>query len=202
MTEEEARQWIIDSFGAPAEQRLAMLVDMLRTASVQQNLVAASTLGSIWARHIVDSAQLLQHGAESGLWLDIGSGAGLPGLVIAALRPEPIELVEPRRMRTEFMQAAAAQLGLTNVAIVTAKVERTTGHANVITARAVASLDQLFAGARHRANVGTLWILPKGRNANVEVEAACRSWHGTFHVKQSITAADSLIVVARGVAPR
>lgn len=202
MTEDEARVWIRDRFGVSRETQLAAFVDLLREEAGKQNLIAPSTLEQVWSRHIVDSAQLLSHSPEDGVFLDIGSGAGLPGLVVALLRDAPIELVEPRKLRTDFLSRAAAELSLDNVTVHTAKIERTSGGAAVISARAVAPLGDLFRIASHRSTSSTIWVLPKGRNAQSEVAEARRKWHGKFHVEPSITASDSLIVVARGVCPR
>ncbi|MDK2768766.1 MAG: 16S rRNA (guanine(527)-N(7))-methyltransferase RsmG [Sphingomonas sp.] len=202
MTKDEARDWIRSRYDVSRETRLATFVDLLRDESTRQNLVSPTSLEQIWARHIVDSAQLLEHADVGGLWLDIGSGAGLPGIVLAILRDEPVELVEPRKLRTAFLQHCVDTLGLTNVTIHTAKVERTTGRAAVITARAVGSLDTLFRIARHRSDRSTIWVLPKGRNAQSEVEDAQLWWQGSFHVEPSVTAPDSLIIVAKEVRPR
>lgn len=203
MTEDQARQWIRDRFDVSRETRLARFVDLLRTEAVNQNLIAPSTLDQIWARHIVDSAQLLAHAPDAaGTWLDIGSGAGLPGIVLAILRDQPVDLVEPRKLRTAFLDHCVSELGLANITVQTAKVERTTGHAALISARAVASLDSLFRIAAHRSDLSTIWILPKGRTAQSEVAEARRAWQGSFHVEPSITAPDSLIIVAKGVRPR
>ncbi|HEV7287310.1 16S rRNA (guanine(527)-N(7))-methyltransferase RsmG [Sphingomonas sp.] len=202
MTEDEARDWIRTHTDVSRETRLAAFVDLLRDEATRQNLVSPSTLEQIWARHIVDSAQLLQHVDPGGLWLDIGSGAGLPGIVLAILRDDPVELVEPRKLRTAFLQHCVDTLGLSNVTIHTAKVERTKGRASVITARAVGTLDTLFRIARHRSDRSTIWVLPKGRNAQSEVEDAQLWWQGSFHVEPSVTAPDSLIIVAKEVRPR
>ena len=202
MTEDDARAWIRSRYDVSRETRLADFVDLLRDEASRQNLIAPSTLEEIWGRHIVDSAQLLEHGDPGGLWLDIGSGAGLPGIVLAILRDDPVELVEPRKLRTAFLQHCVDTLGLTNVAIHTAKVERTKGRAAVVTARAVGSLDTLFRIARHRSDRTTLWVLPKGRNAQSEVEDAQLWWQGSFHVEPSVTAPDSLIIVATEVRPK
>jgi 16S rRNA (guanine527-N7)-methyltransferase len=202
MTEEEARDWIRARFGVSRETRLATFVELLREEAGKQNLVAPSTLDQIWSRHIVDSAQLLDHMPADGIFLDIGSGAGLPGLVVALLRDAPVELVEPRKLRTDFLSRAAASLGLENAIVRTDKIERTAGKVAVISARAVAQLSDLFRIAAHRSTSSTVWVLPKGRNAQSEVAEARRKWHGSFHVEPSITAPDSLIVVAKGVRPR
>lgn len=202
MTEDEARDWIRSRYDVSGETRLAEFVDLLRDEATRQNLVSPATLGTIWSRHVVDSAQLLDHAAGDGPWLDIGSGAGLPGIVLAILRDAPVELVEPRKLRTAFLQHCVDTLGLTNVTIHTAKVERTMGRAAIITARAVGTLDTLFRIARHRADRSTIWVLPKGRTAQSEVEDARLWWQGSFHVEPSVTAADSLIIVAKEVRPR
>lgn len=202
MSEDEARDWIRERYGVSRETRLAVFVELLREEAEKQNLIAPSTLDQIWARHVVDSAQLLAHAPDEGVWLDIGSGAGLPGLVVALLRDAPVELVEPRKLRTDFLSRVAAELNLASVSVHTAKIERTQGPAAVISARAVAQLTDLFRIAKHRSTSSTVWVLPKGRNAQSEVEEARRKWHGSFHVEPSITAPDSLIVVAKGVRPR
>ena len=202
MTEDEARDWIRTRTDVSRETQLAAFVDLLRDEATRQNLVSPSTLEQIWSRHIVDSAQLLQHVDPGGLWLDIGSGAGLPGIVLAILRDDPVELVEPRKLRTAFLQHCVDTLGLTNVTIHTAKVERTKGRAAVVTARAVGTLDTLFRIARHRSDRSTIWVLPKGRSAQSEVEDAQLWWQGSFHVEPSVTAPDSLIIVAKEVRPK
>ncbi|WP_188053315.1 16S rRNA (guanine(527)-N(7))-methyltransferase RsmG [Sphingosinithalassobacter sp. CS137] len=206
MTEEEAREWVRSTFGVPRETRLAEYAELLIAESGRQNLIAASTLESIWVRHLVDSAQLvpLAEPAGDGVWLDIGSGAGLPGLVVALLTERPVHLIEPRAKRAEFLRTAADALGIGDrVEVHAMRVESVVPlAAAVITARAVMALPALLAAARNCSTRSTLWLLPKGRNAQSEVEAARRAWQGSFHVEPSITQSESLIVVAREVRPR
>lgn len=207
MTEEEARQWVREGFGVSRETLLDRFATILRREAAQQNLIAASTLDSLWARHLVDSAQLvpLANGAGRGVWLDVGSGAGLPGLVVAILLDRPIVLVEPRTKRVAFLREAAAELGLDKrVTVQAGKIEsyHPINRAAVISARAVAELSQLLLSTYHCTDSSTVWLLPKGRNAHSEVEAARTNWQGSFHVEPSITQPDSGIVVAQGVRPR
>jgi 16S rRNA (guanine527-N7)-methyltransferase len=183
-------------------ERLEAYAELLRAESQVQNLVAASTLDQLWERHILDSAQLVRFGPATGAsWLDIGSGAGVPGVVIACLVDGPVTLVEPRRLRAEFLRRVVESLGL-HATVVLSKIERVEGKFDVITARAVASLPRLFELSHHLSTRKTVWALPKGRSAQSELAEAQRAWQGMFHVERSVTDADSWIVVGTGVRKR
>lgn len=202
MTEEEARLWVRASFGVSRETLLAEFTKLIVEENRRQNLIAPSTVGGLWSRHIVDSAQLMTlTDRRSGPWLDVGTGGGFPGFVIGCLSDEPIILCEPRRRRAEFLHQSAVRLGLSHVRVEQCRVESLPAQIfSVISARAVAALPGLFEAARHVSDRATVWLLPKGKTAREEVAAARKTWHGTFHVEQSLTQSDSLIVVARGVA--
>jgi 16S rRNA (guanine527-N7)-methyltransferase len=183
-------------------EKLEAYVGLLRAENRHQNLVGNSTLQDVWERHILDSAQLLRF--EPGVdaaWADIGSGAGLPGIVIACLTHGPVTLIEPRRLRADFLHKVAESLEL-RASILCAKVERVEGTFDVITARAVASLSQLLKISAHLSTRNTVWALPKGRSAVLELSEARRAWQGEFHVEQSVTDPESSIVVATGVRAR
>ena len=181
--------------------KIEVFVTLLREAAEQQNLVARSTLESLWERHILDSAQLVRFEPQpNSSWADIGSGAGLPGLVVAILIEGTMDLVEPRRLRADFLRRAAESLGLAGrVRVHHAKAERIAGRFDVITARAVASLSRTFEISSHLSTKNTVWALPKGRRARTELVEAQSAWQGVFHVEQSVTDLDSFIVVASGV---
>ena len=182
--------------------KLDAYVDLLEQESERQNLISASTLGDIWERHILDSAQLLRfEPTPEASWLDIGSGAGLPGIVIACLAAGRVTLVEPRRLRAGFLTRAVEALELKAV-VAHCKVERLAGEFDVITARAVAPLGRLLEISHHLSTRKTVWALPKGRTAHSELVVARRAWQGEFHVEQSVTDADSCIVVGTGVRKR
>lgn len=203
MTEEEARDWATARFGAEAIGRLDHLAALITVESDQQNLIARSTLATIWSRHIVDSLQLAPLAPDQGDWLDIGTGAGFPGLALAAALPERrFILVEPRRLRADFLRETAQALSLPQVEVITGKVDNFSQVVGVISARAVAQVAQIIASAAQCASNETLWLLPKGRSAREEVARAKQRWHGMFHVEQSITDPDSSIVIARGVRAR
>ena len=180
-------------------EKLETYVALLGEESGRQNLVSASTLDQIWERHILDSAQLAKfepHPRAS--WVDIGSGAGFPGIVVACLVDGPVTLVEPRRLRAEFLHKVAESLGL-NASVICGKAERVGGSFDVITARAVASLEKLLRISQHLSTGKTVWALPKGRSAHKELAEAQRSWQGAFHLERSVVDRESWIVVAAGV---
>ena len=183
-------------------EKLAAYAALLREESGRQNLVSASTLDNLWERHILDSAQLVRfEPAGAASWADIGSGAGLPGIVIACLVDGPVTLVEPRRLRAEFLHKLVESLQL-NASVILRKAERAGGKYDVITARAVANLSELLKISAHLSTRNTVWALPKGRSARTELAEAQQAWQGAFHVEQSVTDKDSWIIVGTGVRAR
>lgn len=180
-------------------ERLEAYVALLKQESGRQNLVSRPSLDRTWERHIVDSAQLVRFESRTGAsWVDIGSGAGLPGVVIACLVEGRVTMVEPRRLRADFLHKVVDALSL-NAKVLCAKAERVEGKFDVITARAVAPLSQLLEISLHLSTRNSVWVLPKGRNAETELAETMRSWQGAFHVERSVTDADSLIVVGTEV---
>jgi 16S rRNA (guanine527-N7)-methyltransferase len=180
-------------------EKIEAYAGLLREESRRQNLVSAASLEHLWERHILDSAQLVRFEPYAGAsWADIGSGAGVPGVVIACLVQGPVSLIEPRRLRAEFLHKVCESLGL-NATVIAAKAERACGKYDVITARAVAGLARLLEISAHLSTRKTVWALAKGRSAEAELAEALQSWQGAFHVEQSVTDADSKIVVATGV---
>ncbi|MCS6987678.1 MAG: 16S rRNA (guanine(527)-N(7))-methyltransferase RsmG [Sphingomonadaceae bacterium] len=155
-------------------ERLARYEALLRDHQRRMNLVASSTLADVWGRHFADSAQLAAVVPPGRHWLDVGSGAGFPGLVLALLGHGPVTLVESVAKKCRFLHAAAAELGLeAQVRVIHARIERLPPQgAQVITARATASLDRLLDWTLVHGGPGALWVLPKGRTWAREVAAA------------------------------
>lgn len=200
MTEDEAR----DALDVPREtiERLEAFAALLRAENERQNLVSRASLDHVWERHILDSAQLLRFVPEDAeAWLDLGTGAGFPGLIAALLHPARVTMVEARKLRTDFLGRAADVLGVADrVEIVCGKVEALRDQSfDVISARAFAPLDKLLAIGSRLSTDETVWVLPKGRNAKTELEAARASWQGAFRIERSLTDADAGILVATGV---
>lgn len=185
------------------KEGLERFVRLLAAENKRQNLISAASLDNVWERHILDSAQLVRFARHPcASWADIGAGAGFPGLVIAALVDGPVHLIEPRRLRAEFLAIAAAEIGLRNVIVHHSKVEKVRGCFALLTARAVAPLSRLLELSAHLSTGKTTWVLPKGRSARTELAEALCSWHGVFHVEPSVTDEDSSIIVATGVRAR
>ena len=151
------------------------------------NLVAPKTLPQLWERHFLDSAQLLDYAPpETARWLDLGSGGGFPGLVIAALGMETVHLVESDQRKAAFLRDTAHAMGLN--AAVTVHVKRIEaldpaqlhmamgGAPQVISARALAPLKELIDLARPLAGPDTVFLFLKGRNAEDELTGARRYW--------------------------
>ena len=183
-------------------QRLQRFAALLKEENERQNVIAPNSVGELWTRHILDGAQLMGLAEREGRWLDIGSGPGLPGLVIAILGGRPMTLNEPRKLRAEFLRRAVADLGLHDVEISECKVERLDGKFDLITARAVARLDKLFGMACHLAHSETKWVLPKGESAQSELDEALEAWQGSFRLVPSRTHPASAIVIAQHVERR
>jgi len=183
-------------------ERLEAFEALLSYENERQNLVSQGSLDVLWARHILDSAQLVRFApAASRLWMDLGSGAGFPGLLVPLFHPAAVILVESRRLRAEFLRNAASLLGIEErVEILASRIESVPDRpVDVISARAFAPLPRLLALAERFSTPGTVWILPKGRKAKSELDAARSSWQGDFRLEPSLTDADAGIVVASQV---
>ncbi len=202
MNREEAEAWLVASLSVSREtlDRMAKFVDVLIDANRRQNLISPTTIPDVWERHIIDSAQLLLHTRSRGTWIDIGSGAGLPGMVVALLAAVDVTLVESRRLRVQFLNETRERLHLRNLRVLHGDVRRVSHPVvDVISARAVASLDALLDVGRQFAAPHTRWVLPKGRSAKSELAAAESSWQGRFSLVPSITDADAGIILLDGV---
>jgi 16S rRNA (guanine527-N7)-methyltransferase len=178
--------------------KLKRYEQLVRDESANQNLVSRSTLNDFWSRHVLDSAQLLRFAPSGSTWADIGSGAGLPGIIVACFGTDPVHLIEPRRLRAEFLERVAGELDL-DATIHLGRAETARGSFDVITARAVASLDRLLELSHHLSTGKSLYLFPKGKSAESELVAARQTWQASFHVERSVVDAESGIILARNV---
>ncbi len=171
----------------------------------RMNLVGPSTLPNIWDRHFTDSAQLLPIAGTGRSWLDVGAGAGFPGLVIALLDPMArLTLVESIAKKCRFLDEVVDKCGLGDRVVVENRRIETLPRQkfDIVTARALAGLNQLFDWGLAYAGSGTHWILPKGMRVHDELDLAARVFQFDHHLVPSLTDADARIVVATGVKRR
>ncbi|QFT76364.1 16S rRNA (guanine(527)-N(7))-methyltransferase RsmG [Erythrobacter sp. THAF29] len=203
--EEQAREYVAGLADEVAIARLECFAGLLIAENKRQNLISKASEPQIWRRHIADSAQLLEHVPRETLdhtrgepWLDLGTGAGLPGLVIAALLPDfPVRLVESRARRVEFLRDCISQLDLPFCEVLHDRLERIEPFsASVISARAFAPLEKLLRLSAPFSTKRTRYLLPKGRSAAHELEHQKPSIRKLFHVEQSLTDRDAGIIVS------
>ena len=158
---------------------VAAFADLLAAEGETRGLIGPRELDRLWERHILNSAAVVPFLGE-GRIVDVGSGAGLPGLVIAAMLPtREVVLVEPMERRVAWLQEAAAKVGLTNVVVVRGRAEEVKGTvtADVLTARAVASMDKLIKWCLPLLGPNGQMALLKGRSAADEIERAKYALH-------------------------
>lgn len=203
-TEEQARAYVATLTDCDGMDRIEQFAALVIAENQHQNLIAKATEPHLWQRHIADSAQLLENvsretlGANpGGAWLDLGSGPGFPGVVIAALCPNmPVVLVESRARRVEFLQRVVAALGLTKCTVEGQRLERVTPFAaRAISARAFAPLAKLLTLSAPFSTRQTAYVLPKGRSAAQELQDLKPSLRAMFHVKHSLTDPEAGIIV-------
>jgi 16S rRNA (guanine527-N7)-methyltransferase len=210
-------------------ERLEVYAALLRQWQKAVNLVAPSTLDAVWHRHFADSAQILRltpAGARS--WVDLGSGAGFPGLVIAILladrgpqsSPSPqgrgksapvtqtsrVTLIESDSRKCAFLREVARKTGIT-VEILSTRIELAATQAKldspeVVSARALAPLDRLLGLAAPLFTPATVGVFLKGRDAAAEVETAAKAWTFAVEMVPSITEATGRVVVIRDLQPK
>ena len=173
---------------------------LLKKWNAKINLVSRNSLDEIWERHFSDSAQIYQHvDSNCTKWLDFGSGAGFPGLVAATIAREKhpdirFTLVESDHRKAAFLMTVVNALGL-SASIITDRIEDISGqNADIITARAVASLDQLLAWAAPHAQKSSVLLFPKGNSYESELTAARKHWHIEVETMPSITDSSSVIL--------
>lgn len=165
----------------------------------RMNLVGPATLADIWGRHFADSAQLMRHVPKGQTWLDIGAGAGFPGMVLALMGWGHVTLVDSIAKKCRFLEAVREDLGLGEaVSIVCARVEALPSlGVQVATARAAAPLGQLLDWSVRHVRPGGIHVFPKGRRWADEVGDARKHFGFDIEAVASLTDADARILLVR-----
>lgn len=181
--------------------RLERYAALLEKWNPKINLVARSTLKDLWDRHFVDSAQVFAHapdGAKS--WVDLGSGGGFPGLVIAILAAEKapdmqVTLVESDTRKSAFLRTVIREAGI-SARVIDDRIEKIPPlQADVVSARALADLTTLLGFAAHHLAKGGIALFPKGVNWEKEVSEARQKWR--FGCERFTSETDAAAVVLR-----
>lgn len=176
---------------------LRRFVGLLLRWNQRINLIAGQDEAMVWHRHILDSLQLLPlTGPHPDLLIDLGSGAGFPGLILAAATGQPTHLVESDKRKASFLSEASRQLGLTQVQVHPTRIEATDlPQASLLTARALAPLPDLLGHAHRLLRPDGIALFPKGRTAEDELTAAARDW--TMRVERFPSRTDPAATILR-----
>lgn len=188
---------------------LETYAELLQRWSHVKDLVAPGTIGDMWHRHFADSAQLLRLAPDAKVWLDLGSGAGFPGLVIAILligqEGARVHLVESNARKCAFLKDVVRQTGapvdIYATRIQTMATQNRVPH-DVVTARALAPLGELLELAAPFFRSETVGLFLKGRTAADELRDAGARWHFEATLQESLTDSEARIVVIRQLSPR
>lgn len=202
-----------EEFAAAADvsrETLARLQEMDRVLmdwSSRHNLIARSTTEARWFRHYLDSAQIapLLPGGIRRL-VDLGSGGGFPGLVLAAILAEKnvhVTLIESTGKKAAFLVAAGEAMGLSNLRVIPARIEavKLPSPPDVVTARALARLDKLLGYIHGIQGKTTRAVLLKGQDVEVELTEAAKSWHMEVKRHKSLTSPDATLLEISGLRP-
>ncbi|MCJ8310597.1 MAG: 16S rRNA (guanine(527)-N(7))-methyltransferase RsmG, partial [Hyphomicrobiales bacterium] len=195
------------------EQRLTVFHDLLLQWQARINLIAPSTIQQIWSRHIADSLQVFDSLEGADEIVDIGSGAGLPGMIIAILLAENgsgrVHLVESNGKKCAFLNAAIRQIGLrdlgVDITIVNDRIENALpkiARPKVVTARALASLNDLLRLTEPYLANGTIGVFPKGRDHVAEIADAQRHWDFEYAIVPSRLEDGSVVLKISALRPR
>ena len=166
------------------EMRLDRYLALLREWQAKTNLIAPSTLPQLWTRHVADSLQLLTLAPKAKIWLDLGSGGGFPGVVLAcALADMPdaqVHLVERNAKKAAFLREACrvtGSSGVVHLSEIGDIVEKWSGPVDCVTARALAPLHQLIGFAEPLVNKGATALFLKGQDVEAELTESAKYWN-------------------------
>jgi 16S rRNA (guanine527-N7)-methyltransferase len=189
--------------------RLDRFVALLLRWQKTTNLIAASTIPVIWTRHIADSLQLIDLAPAAKTWIDVGTGGGFPGLVIACalhgMAGRQVHLIESNSKKAAFLREAVAETespAVVHGSRMEKFVETFAGRPDIVTARAVSPLRLLLGQCSSLLKDGTLGLFPKGQDVEAELTEASKCWKMTADLVPSKTDPKARIVMVRALEPR
>jgi 16S rRNA (guanine527-N7)-methyltransferase len=207
---DRARAFALTHVSRETTARLDRFVELLLTWQRTTNLIAASTVPRLWTRHIADSLQLLDLAPDARVWVDLGSGAGFPGLAVAcALTDRPgavVHLVESNAKKAAFLREAQRVTGapaVVHAVRIENFVDSFRERAEVVTARALTSLKKLYDQSAPLLGPGTLGLFPKGQDVETELTEAAKYWNiSKLTLVPSRTDRTGRVVVVQGLERR
>jgi len=184
--------------------KLEAFAELVRKWNPKINLVSKNSLDDLWQRHILDSVQVFELAQGSGHWVDLGSGGGFPGIVVAILNQEVqnfrITMVESDQRKCAFLRTAIRELGLT-ASVQSERIEKLDGlEADVLSARALADLTQLLDFAELHLNSDGTALFPKGQNWQREDSDAKQVWSYALEAVESKTSPAAAILKIKDIA--
>ncbi|MEX5598223.1 16S rRNA (guanine(527)-N(7))-methyltransferase RsmG [Pseudophaeobacter sp. C1-32P7] len=185
--------------------RLKIFEQVLQKWNPKINLVSRNSLDDLWTRHIIDSVQVFRCVSPPNHWVDMGSGGGLPGVIVAIMAAEEspntkVTLIESDQRKSAFLRTAARECGA-KLTVISKRIEQADPqNADVLSARALADLSLLLEfSERHLSPTGTA-LFPKGANWKKEVDNARQRWRFDFEPITSLTEPDAVVLKIEGVA--
>jgi 16S rRNA (guanine527-N7)-methyltransferase len=205
---DRARALALTPVSRETSERLDRFVELLLTWQRTTNLIAPSTIPTLWTRHVADSLQLIDLVADARVWVDLGSGGGFPGIVIACAIADrsaaAVHLVESNAKKAAFLREAirvTAVPAIVHVERIDKFVARFQDPVDAVCARAVAPLKSLLEQSFPLLGKnGVTGLFPKGQNAELELGEACKSWNIKVNLVPSLTDPAGRIVVIRNLA--
>ncbi len=186
--------WVAADVSRETSERLAIFADLLIHWNTRINLVSAGDIEQIWSRHIADSLQLLPDLTVGPGFVDLGSGGGFPGLVLAIATGQPVILIESDRRKASFLREAARATATDAIVLAQRIDDVDLPPSRIVTARALAPLPQLLEWASRLLAPDGICLFLKGRRAVSELTAAQTEWHMTVSRRQSRTNPDGVIL--------
>lgn len=185
--------------------RLKIFEQVLLKWNPKINLVSRNSLDDLWTRHIIDSVQVFRCVSPPNHWVDMGSGGGLPGVIVAIMAADEspntkVRLIESDQRKSAFLRTAARECGA-KLTVISKRIEQADPqNADVLSARALADLSLLLEfSERHLSPTGTA-LFPKGANWKKEVDNARQRWRFDFEPITSLTEPDAVVLKIEGVA--
>ena len=206
---DKARAFKITPVSRETKRRLELYVDLLLQWQQKTNLIAPSTIPTIWTRHVADSLQLLDLAPDARVWVDFGSGGGFPAIPVAcALADRPgaiVHLIESNGKKAAFLREAIRITGVP-AQVHMDRVEKYTlspvNSVDVVSARALAPLKVLCDQAFALIKRGAIGLFPKGLDVAAELTEAAKYWNINATTVASKTSPDGCIVIVRGLEPK